>query len=207
MKRGLAFAKVAILAGAWASVSWLLPVALAEPTQVRTALRDGAQPGPAWEEEAHYRIGYSLVGKVGNLTTRYRTSPAAPLPIEAEAFGSGGFLGIGETEKHINSHLGADLAAGTWTTVFRKKAGTTIYTNIQNVPGVVLLSARRKKGRDDQRHLRRKTPIMDPAGSSLAPSGATRLPNGNIGARRPPPVEGQSQSVRRQPARPAEDQH
>lgn len=117
------------------------------------------------QEAARYKISYGILGEIGaldlSLSPGREGAPAAT--VRAVGVGRGAFLGLGETEKTVESDFDpSTLGARRWTST--RKSGGKVVTDVvvQPRPGALAM-VRRRPGRPDLADaLSRTDAVLDP---------------------------------------------
>jgi hypothetical protein len=114
-------------------------------------------------EHAQYRIGYGLLGNLGDIDLSLVPSNGGGEAVRLVGAGRGSLLGLGQTEKRIESEVDPrSLGAQRWTT-FRSSGGKVVTDfATQAEPGKVALLRRRPGKPDRPDLLKRTTPVLDP---------------------------------------------
>jgi hypothetical protein len=113
-------------------------------------------------EHAQYRIGYGVLGNLGDIDLSLAPG-AAGEGLRLVGSGHGSLLGLGQTDKRIESVVDPrSLLAQRWTS-FRSSGGKVV-TDIaqQPEPGKVAIVRRRPGKPDRPDNLKRAVPVLDP---------------------------------------------
>jgi Protein of unknown function (DUF3108) len=114
-------------------------------------------------EHAQYRIGYGLLGNLGDIDLSLAPGNTGAEAVKLVGSGHGSLLGLGQTEKRIESVVDPrSLGAQRWTS-FRSSGGKTVTDFAQQAePGKVAI-VRRRPGKPDRPDvLKRAAPVLDP---------------------------------------------
>lgn len=118
------------------------------------------------EEAARFRLTFGLLGDLGEIQLGLETlapDASGKRLVRATGSGKGSVLGLGETERRVETEL--DPAAPVprrWTSTRVQGGKITVDTNDVPRPGKVVMVRRRADRPDDAGVLRRPRPIVDP---------------------------------------------
>jgi hypothetical protein len=125
-----------------------------------------ARPPLPLEESARFRLTFGLLGDLGEIQLGLETlSPdaAGKRLVRATGSGKGSVLGLGETERRLETDLDpASPVPRRWTSTRVQGGKTTVDSNDVPRPGKVVMVRRRAGRPDDAGVLRRPRPIVDP---------------------------------------------
>jgi hypothetical protein len=115
------------------------------------------------DERAQYRLAFGILGQLGSLTITVApaSAPASAVRLVGQAHGS--LLGLGETDKRLETELEPrSLAARRWTAVRTSGGKSVVDLAEQAQPGAVVLMRRRSGKPDRPAALRRGAAVLDP---------------------------------------------
>jgi hypothetical protein len=132
----------------------------------RAAAPRAAPPSPLGEETARYRLSFGLFGEVGEISLSLAPpTAAAPTRARLAGHGRGSILGLGDTERSIETEFDpAEGGTHRWTT--RRVLGDKVVTDVshQHVSGSVTLVRQRAGRPDSHLALTRPGAVLDPLG-------------------------------------------
>ena len=145
-----------------------------------------ALPVPvAMRESAHYRVGFGLLGQVGEIHTTIEDSRAEGTMnlVRAGGYGEGSIFGLGRMRTQVDSQFDpALLGSRRWTAARWKGDQTTTDVVEQPRPGLVTLERHRSGGVTDRQSAQFPLPTFDPLGFLLR-------------VRIPPPAPGRTETL------------
>lgn len=149
------------------------------PVVVTTPTTEGApppspQPAPLpvpiqQQERARYRIGYGILGTVGEITLESLPGappvPGGPATVLLTGRASGSIMGIGQADRSFDADFDA-RALGPQRWKHHRSQGGKVVTDFaqQSPPGNVSLVRKRPGKPDTSDALVRKAPVLDPLG-------------------------------------------
>ena len=136
------------------------PTPTAPPAPARIAAAAPTTPG---EELARYRLRFGVIGDVGEIVLRQRPAQGAETVARLSGMGRGSVLGMGMTEKRIESLVDPRTGASRRWTNHRIVSGKPVTDFAQQPAAGTVSMTRRRPGKPDHSDtLQRKVPVLDP---------------------------------------------